>query len=107
MSRVLIVANRTVAGRKLLDAVRERAKSGDAQFHLVVPLTPPKHGNVIYDDAARDAAQLRVDLARDFLAQEGIELTGEVGDPDPISATTDALHAFPADEIIVSTLPLA
>jgi hypothetical protein len=105
--RVLVVANRTVAGRKLLDAVRERAQSGDTTFHLVVPQTAPKHGNVIYDDAARDAAQLRVDLAADFLRQEGIELTGEVGDADPISATTDALHTFPADEIIVSTLPLA
>src|SRR3954452_16000018 len=105
--RVLVVANRTVAGRKLLDAVRERAKSGDTQFHLVVPITPPKHGNVIYDDAARDAAQLRIDLARDFLAQEGIEQTGEVGDEDPVAAIGDALHNFPADEIIVSTLPLA
>ena len=105
MSRVLIVANRTVAGRKLLDAVRDRAKGGDAQFHLVVPIVVPKHGNVIYDDAARDAAQLRADLARDFLAQEGIELTSEVGDEDPRSAVTDALHTFPADEIIISTLP--
>ena len=107
MPRVLVVANRTVAGRKLLDAVRERAKGGDTQFHLVVPLSTPKHGNVIYDDASRDAAQLRADLARDFLAQEGIKLTGEVGDEDPRSAITDALATFPADEIIVSTLPEA
>jgi hypothetical protein len=105
--RVLVVANRTVAGRKLLDEVRERAKSGDTQFHLVVPRTSPRYGNVIYDDAARDAAQLRIDLARDFLSQEGIELTGEVGDEDPIAAVTDALATFPADELIISTLPLA
>ncbi len=104
MPRVLVVANRTVAGRKLLDAVRDRARD-DAQFHLVVPLSKPRHGNVIYDHAARDAAQLRIDLARAFLAQEGIELTGEIGDEDPLTATTDALATFPADEIIVSTLP--
>lgn len=107
MARVLVVANRTVAGQKLLDAVRERAKGGDAEFHLVVPLTVPKHGNVIYDDAARDAAQLRADLARDFLGQEGIKLTGEVGDEDPVSAVKDAVASFGADEIIISTLPLA
>ena len=105
MSKVLVVANRTVAGRKLLEAVRDRAQAGDTQFHLVVPMSRPRHGNVIYDDAARDAAQLRINLAQAYLRNEGIELTGEVGDEDPFTATTDALHAFPAEEIIVSTLP--
>ncbi len=102
--KVLVVANRTVAGRKLLDAVRDRADD-DTQFHLVVPMSRPRHGNVIYDDAARDAAQLRIDLASAYLGQEGIRLTGEIGDEDPFTATTDALAAFPADEVIVSTLP--
>ena len=106
MPKVLVVANRTVGGGNLLAAVRERHENGD-EFHLVIPLTRPQHGNVIYDDAARDAAQLRIDLARDFLSQEGIELTGEVGDQDPVSAVGDALATFPADEVIISTLPLA
>ena len=105
MSKVLVVANRTVAGRKLLEAIRERASQGDAQFHLVVPMSRPRHGNVIYDDAARDAAQLRGDLARTYLGQQGIELTGEVGDEDPFTATLDALASFQADEVIISTLP--
>lgn len=104
MPRILVVANRTVAGRKLLEAVRDRAQD-DAQFHLVVPLSRPRHGNVIYDDAERDAAQLRIDMATAYLRQEGIDLTGEIGDEDPFTATTDALAGFPADEIIVSTLP--
>jgi hypothetical protein len=105
MSKVLVVANRTVAGRNLLDAVREHHESGDHQFHLVVPLQKPQHGNVIYDEAERDAAQLRIDLAAAFLRQEGIDLTGEIGDEDPFTATKDALAGFPADEVIISTLP--
>jgi hypothetical protein len=105
MPRVLVVANRTVAGRKLLEAVRERHQRGGYEFHLVVPLARPQHGNVIYDEAERDAAQLRIDLAREYLRREGIELTGEIGDEDPFQATMDALATFPADEIIVSTLP--
>ena len=105
MPKVLIVANRTVAGRKTLEAVRERHEKGDYEFHLVVPLTRPQHGNVIYDEAARDAAQLRVDLASAYLGKEGIELHGEVGDEDPFNATMDALASFPADEIIISTFP--
>ena len=105
MPRILIVANRTVAGRKLLETVRDRAKADGSQFHLVVPLSRPRHGNVIYDHAERDAAQLRIDLAAAYLHQEGIQLTGEVGDEDPFTATQDALATFPADEIIISTLP--
>ncbi len=105
MPRVLVVANRTVAGRKLLDAVRERAQNPDTEIHLVVPLAAPRHGNVIYDDAQRDAAQVRIDLAAAFLRQQGIEVSGEIGDEDPLTATKDALATFPADEIIVSTLP--
>jgi hypothetical protein len=104
MSKVLIVANRTVAGQKLLDAVRERHARGD-EFHLVVPLARPQHGNVIYDEAARDAARVRIDLVSAYLAREGIEITAELGDEDPYTATLDALASFPADEILISTLP--
>jgi hypothetical protein len=103
--RVLVVANRTVGGRKLLEAVRSRAEQGDVEFHLVVPMTRPKHGDVIYDHAQRDAAQLRIQLSHDFLKSLGIEITGEVGDEDPFTATLDAVGAFSPDEIIVSTLP--
>jgi len=105
MPRVLVVANRTLAGRKLIEAIRERHEQGDHQFHLVVPKTKPSHGNVIYDEAVSDAAQVRVDLARDYLRKDGIELTGEIGDEDPFTATLDGFAAFRADEIIISTLP--
>src|SRR3712207_2700868 len=105
MPKVLVVANRTVAGRKLLDAIRERARDPESEIHLVVPLAAPRHGNVIYDDAQRDAAQVRIDLAAAFLRREGIEVSGEIGDEDPLTATLDALATFPADEILISTLP--
>jgi hypothetical protein len=103
--RVLVVANRTVGGRQLLEAVRERAQRGDVEFHLVVPLTRPRHGDVIYDHAQRDAAQLRIQLSHDFMKAQGIEITGEVGDEDPFTATLDGVAAFAPDEIVVSTLP--
>ena len=105
MPRVLVVANRTVAGRGVLDAVRERHERGDHRFHLVVPIAHPMHGNVIYDEAARDAARVRTELVTGYLARLGIEATAEIGDEDPYTATLDALAGFPADELIVSTLP--
>ena len=106
MSRVLIVANETVSGAKLIEEVRARHATGDAEFALVVPQNRPRHGQIIYDEAVRDAAQVRVDLAQQFLAAEGIELVGEVGDEDPFQATMDAVADFHPEEIIVSTHPV-
>ena len=105
MTEVLVVANRTLGGEKLLDAVRARAARGDVGFRLVVPQSMPSAGLVIYDEAVRESAQVRVDLATSVLAEEGISLTGEVGDPDPFSATMDAVAERRPDEIIVSTHP--
>ena len=107
MPNVLVLANETIGGAKLLDTVRERHARGDTRFHVVVPQTRPRHGNVIYDEAVRDGAQVRVDLALAFMREEGIEGTGEVGDADPLNAARDAIAAHGLDEIIVSTLPAA
>ena len=105
MATVLVLANETIGGGELLEAVRRRHKEGDARFHVVVPQSRPRHGNVIYDEAVRDSAQVRVDLALAFMRDEGIEGTGEVGDADPFNAATDAIEAHGITEIIISTLP--
>jgi hypothetical protein len=106
MPNVLVLANETIGGAKLLDAVRERAGRGDdVAFHVVVPQTRPRHGNVIYDDVVRDSAQVRVDLALEFMHNEGISGTGEVGDGDPLNAVKDAVAEHGIDEILISTLP--
>jgi hypothetical protein len=102
---VLVVANRTLGGAKLLDAVRARAAAGDVRFRLVVPQSKPSAGLVIYDEAVRESAQVRVDLATSAVAEEGIEATGEVGDPDPFLATMDAIAEHRPNEIILSTYP--
>ena len=41
-----------------------------------------------------DAAQARLDLALDVVHGMGIRAIGEVGDPDPFSATIDAVREF-------------
>src|SRR5215217_7673217 len=105
MAEILVLANETIGGENLLDAVRDRHAQGDARFHVVVPLTRPRHGNVIYDEAVRDSAQVRVDLALAFMHEEEIDGSGEVGDGDPLNAALDAIAAHGIDEIIVSTLP--
>ncbi|HTA35903.1 MAG TPA: hypothetical protein VK761_04225 [Solirubrobacteraceae bacterium] len=105
MKEVLVVANRTLGGAKLLEAVRARAAEGDVRFRLVVPQSEPRAGLVVYDEAVRESAQVRVDLALSLVAGESIDATGEVGDRDPFLATMDAIGTRRPDEIIVSTYP--
>ncbi len=105
MRTVLVVANETLGGKSLVDAVRKRAEAGDVRFVICVPQSKPKAGFVIYADSVFDAAQARIDLAVQFLQSEGIQAIGEVGDPDPYTATIDAVFEHRPDEIIISTYP--
>ena len=105
MATVLVVANETLGGRKLVDAVKARAEKGDARFVVIAPQNRPKAGYVVYDESVRDAAQHRVDTTIAQLREVGVEATGEVMDPDPYHAITDAVGEFGADEIIISTHP--
>jgi hypothetical protein len=101
---VLILANETIAGGALLDRIKERAEER-ARFFVVVPQTRPRHGNVIYDDVVRDSAQVRMELAVEYIRDLGAAAEGEVGDQDPFNAAMDAFRAQPIDEIIVGTKP--
>jgi hypothetical protein len=106
MKTILVVANETLAGAKLLDTVKERtAGDPDARVIVCVPRNKPKHGNIIYDDFVFDAAKVRIDLARRFMRDEGVTAIGDIGDPDPYTATMDAVAEHRPDEIIVSTYP--
>ena len=101
---ILVVANETLGGKELLEAVQDRADS-DTRFIFCVPQNRPRAGLVIYADAVFDAAQVRLDLALEVAHGMGIRAIGEVGDPDPFSATLDAAREFSPREIIISTYP--
>jgi methylmalonyl-CoA mutase cobalamin-binding subunit len=107
MSTILVVANETLAGAKLLEVIRERAGANgdDTRVVICVPRNKPKHGNIIYDDFVFDAAKVRIDLARRFLRDQGVTAVGDIGDPDPYTAAMDAVAEHSPDEIIVSTYP--
>ncbi len=105
MKTILVVANQTIGAPTLLERIREKAADGKARVVACVPRQEPKYGNVVYDDAVYDAARVRIDLARGFMRDHGVEVVGDVGDPDPYSATMDAIAEHHPDEIIISTLP--
>jgi len=105
MKRLLVVANETVGGTALIDAVKKRTDGGDLKVTVICPQNDPKGGWVIYDDAARGAAENRLQTTLAQLREIGIEAQGEIMDPDPYAATMDAVHAFNPDELIISTHP--
>jgi hypothetical protein len=107
-SKVLVVAHQTAATAPLLQAVRERAGQGPASFHLVVPRQP--HGidklanpQDTGDDAAR---RVLADALPKLSSAAGQEVTGDLGDSEPLMAIQDAINLGDYDEIIISTLPL-
>src|SRR3954469_20062794 len=108
--RILVVANETVGGRALIDAVRSHGQAAHEagrpfEVMVVAPQNQPKHGYVVYDESVRSAAENRLRTTVEQLRAVGIEATGEVLDPDPYNATMDALQSFAADEVIISTHP--
>jgi hypothetical protein len=105
MKRILVVANETVAGKPLIDAVTRRADGDEVEVHVISPQNQPKHGYVVYEEHVRDAAQNRLEMTIALLREAGVHAEGEVMDPDPYSAVMDALGERDYDEIILSTHP--
>lgn len=106
-TRVLIVAHRTAATPGLIEAVRERAARGPAQFTLLVPRAAHGlHRVVDPEEQSENEAQQVLDRALPLLAEAaGGPLTGIIGDHSPLTALDDALNRHGFDEIIISTLP--
>src|SRR3989440_5304219 len=108
--RILVVANETVGGRALLDAVvgladKARSEGREPTAVVVCPQNQPKRGLVVYDETVREAAENRLQTTVAQLREVGIEATGEIMDPDPYAATMDAFHTYGADCILISTHP--
>jgi hypothetical protein len=105
MKRILVVANETVVGENLIEAVRKRAAQGEAEVTVIAPVTAPREGYVVYEDTRRAAAGRRLDRTVEQLRDAGIPAHGMVVESDPLNATRDAIATIEPDEIIVSTHP--
>jgi hypothetical protein len=103
---LLVVANETVAGRTLIDAIAERAAAGPLRVTVVSPQNEPPAGYVVYEDSRRSSAERRLRRTLDLLHEAGIAARGAVVAPDPLDALRDALHQYaPVDEVLISTHP--
>ncbi len=107
MNHVLVIANETVAGQSLIDALKQRAEEGGTRVTVVTPINAPREGYVVYEDTRRAAAGRRLDRTLRLLREAGIPASGLVVDTDPVNATRDAIAQAepPIDSIVVSTHP--
>jgi len=103
---LLVVANETVTGRKLIEAV-EGHRGEDLRVTVIAPVNQPERGYVVYEDTRRAAAGRRLDRTVAMLREEGIAAHGLVVESDPVTAVRDALAQLepPVDAIVVATHP--
>jgi hypothetical protein len=93
-THVLVVANQTLLGEPLLQALRERAEEGPAEFTLVAPADVP-------------GVRERLDEAVRRLRDAGLDASGHIGHPDPYIAVMNAIDEEGIDEVVISTFPRA
>ena len=103
--RLLVVANETLTGDELLDAVRKRAEGVQAVVTVIAPVNAPREGYVVYQDTRRASAGRRLDRTLAKLRDAGLRAEGHVVDNDPLTAVRDALAVEDYDEVVVSTHP--
>ena len=104
---VLVIANETVGGNSLIEALKRRTEQGPLRVTVVAPVNQPREGYVVYEDTRRAAAGRRLDGTLEALREAGIPASGLVVEADPVAALRDALAQLEPrpDEIIVSTHP--
>lgn len=105
--RLLVVANETVQGEELLNAIRDRCSDRRCEVMVVTPaLAASRTSHWTSDiDEAIELARQRMELSLIEIKRLGLKASGDIGDSDPNMAIEDALRVFPADEIVISTHP--
>ena len=107
-SHLLVVANETVGGRDLIEAVKRRRADGLELVTVIAPVSHPREGYVVYEDMRRAAAGRRLEKTLDQLRDAEIAAHGLVVECDPAEAVRDALAQLdpPPTEVVVSTHPM-
>ena len=105
VDRLLAVANETLAGPDLLQAIDELVAPGGEVLVICPALVSRARFWTSDLGAGLLAANDRLGDSLDGLHRRGLRATGGVGDADPLLAIEDALHSFRADHLLISTHP--
>lgn len=95
--RILVVANDTLGGVRLRDALRLLADASHEDVLLACPVPPGTAA-----DAAEASAE-RLQRAVEALRQDGVNARGAIFASEPPAALAEALRTFQPDEVVIST----
>lgn len=101
--QVIAVLTDNLHGSEPVEQILANADQDGVELRVVIPAVEAsalRHtmGDV---DEPRQEAEERLARALRELHDRGIEVSGEVGDPDPVQAAQDALLKQPADEVLI------
>jgi len=105
---LLVVANDTVTGTRLIEAIEQHRADDDLHVTVICPVSQPQRAYVVYEDTRRAAAGRRLEKTLAMLRGEEILAHGLVVETDPVTAVRDAIAQLepPVDQIIVATHPV-
>jgi uncharacterized protein (DUF302 family) len=101
--RVIAILTDNLHGSEPVEEILANADQDGVELRVVVPATEAnalRHtlGDI---DEPKHEAEERLERALGTLRESGLEVSGEVGDPDPVQAAQDALLKAPADEVLI------
>ncbi|HKO37055.1 MAG TPA: hypothetical protein VJU14_01665 [Solirubrobacterales bacterium] len=101
--RVIAIVTDELHGPEPIEQLQANANGDGVEVRMVIPAveaSPFRHtmGDI---EEPRKQAEERLERNLKLLREKGVEVSGEVGDPDPVQAAQDALLKGPADEILI------
>lgn len=101
--RVIAVVTDELHGPEPIEQLQANANGDGVEVRLVIPAVEAsafRHtlGDI---DEPKKQAEARLEKNLKLLREKGVEVSGEVGDPDPVQAAQDALLKGPADEVLI------
>src|SRR3954468_23605304 len=101
--RVIAIVTDELHGSEPIEQLSSGADGDGVEVRVVVPAVeagPLQHTLGGIDEPRRQARE-RLERVLRHLRDGDVEVSGEVGDPDPVQAAQDALLKAPADEVLI------
>jgi hypothetical protein len=101
--RLIAIVPDELHGSESVEQIRACADGEGVEVRLVVPAVEENalHHTLGDVDEPRRQAEERLQHVLQLFRESGMEVSGEVGDADPVLAAQDALLKAPADEVLI------